>query len=113
MSSHCSQELNHESLGVHFFKIILQTTIQQGKLRVPISFVRRHWKGITNPVTLRLPNLTEKKIFWEKTSDYDVWFCNGWKEFANYLSLSDSQCLVFQYQGNSLFNVIGFGQSGL
>jgi hypothetical protein len=75
---------------------------------VPISFVRRHWKGISNPVTLRLPNSTKKKVSWEKTSDYDVW-----KEFANYLSLGDSQYLVFRYQGNSLFNVIGFGKCGL
>jgi hypothetical protein len=75
--------------------------------------VRRYWKGITNPVTLRLPNLTENNVFWEKTSDYDVWFCNGWKEFANYLSLGDSQFLVFQYKGNSLFNVIGFGKCRL
>jgi hypothetical protein len=80
---------------------------------VPVSFVRRHWKGITNPVTLRLPNSTEKKVFWEKTSDYDIWFCNGWKEFTNYLSLGDLQILVFRYQGNSLFNVIGFGKCGL
>ncbi|KAK2453690.1 B3 domain-containing transcription factor VRN1 [Trifolium repens] len=108
-----SQELHHGSNSVHFFKIILQTTLQKGKLRVPKSFVRRHWKGISNPVTLRLPNSTEKKVSWEKTSDYDVWFCNGWKEFANYLSLGDSQYLVFQYQGNSLFNVIGFGKCGL
>ncbi|KAK2407571.1 B3 domain-containing transcription factor VRN1 [Trifolium repens] len=108
-----SQELDHGTNGIHFFKIILQSTIQQGKLKVPISFVRRHWKGITNPVTLRLPNLTENNVFWEKTSDYDVWFCNGWKEFANYLSLGDSQFLVFQYKGNSLFNVIVFGKSGL
>ena len=64
---------------------------------MPISFVRRHWQGITNSVTLRLPNMTEKKVFWEKTSDYNVWFCNGWKEFAKYLSLDDSQLMLFQY----------------
>jgi hypothetical protein len=29
------------------------------------------------------------------------------------LSLGDSQFLVFQYKGNSLFNVIVFGKSGL
>ncbi|KAK2453670.1 B3 domain-containing transcription factor VRN1 [Trifolium repens] len=109
-----SQELSHETnIGVHFIKIILQTTLQQGKLRVPISFVRRHWKGIINPVTLKLPNSTEKKVFWEKTSDYDIWFCNGWKEFTNYLYLGDLQILVFRYQGDSLFNVIGFGKCGL
>jgi hypothetical protein len=75
--------------------------------------VKRYWKGITNPVTLRFPNLVEKKVFWEKTSDYDVTFCNGWKELANYLSLNESQFLVFQYQEKSLFNVIVFGKCGL
>jgi len=75
--------------------------------------VRRHWQGITNPVTLRLPNTAEKNVFWEKTSDYDVWFCNGWKEFANYVSLSDSQLLVFKFNENSLFNVIVLRKCGL
>ncbi|WJX10518.1 hypothetical protein P8452_01229 [Trifolium repens] len=32
-----SQELHHGSNSVHFFKIILQTTLQKGKLRVPIK----------------------------------------------------------------------------
>jgi len=27
-----SQELNHRSIGVHFYKIILQTSLQDGKL---------------------------------------------------------------------------------
>jgi hypothetical protein len=80
---------------------------------VPISFVRRHWKGISNPVTLRLPNSTEKKVSWEKTSDYDVWFCDGWKEFTNYLSLRHSQLVVFQYEENSSFKVIVLSASGL
>jgi len=80
---------------------------------VPISFVKKYWKGITNPVTLRFPNMMEKKVFWEKTSDDDVRFCNGWQELANFLSLNESQFLVFQYQENSLFNVIVFGRCGL
>ncbi|XP_050888196.1 B3 domain-containing protein At3g18960 isoform X1 [Lathyrus oleraceus] len=108
-----SQELDHWNNGVHFFKIILESILQEEKLRVPISFVRRYWKGIENPVTLRLPNMIQKKVFWEKNSDYDVLFCKGWKEFANYLSMGDSQLLVFQYQENSLFNVIVFGKNGL
>ncbi|RHN64281.1 putative transcription factor B3-Domain family [Medicago truncatula] len=108
-----STELDHRSNGVHFFKIILQRNLNEGKLKVPVSFVRRHWLGITNPVTLRLPNMTENKVFWEKTSDYNVWFCNGWKEFAKYLSLGDSQLTLFQYQENSVFNVIVCGKCGL
>lgn len=80
---------------------------------VPISFVKRYWKGIRNPVTLRFPNMVEKKVSWEKTSENEVMFCNGWKELANYLSLNESQFLVFQYQENSVFNVIVFGRCGL
>lgn len=57
--------------------------------------------------------MTENKVFWEKTSDYNVWFCNGWKEFAKYLSLGDSQLTLFQYQENSVFNVIVCGKCGL
>ncbi|RHN51324.1 putative transcription factor B3-Domain family [Medicago truncatula] len=108
-----SQELEHQNNGVHFFKIILASILQEGKLRVPINFARRHWHGITNPVTLRLPTMAQMNVTWEKTSDYDVWFCNGWKEFANYLSLRDSQLLVFRYRKKSLFDVIVFGKCGL
>ncbi|KEH40795.1 hypothetical protein MTR_1g035440 [Medicago truncatula] len=107
------QELNHRNIGVHFFKIILQTNLQEGKLKVPISFVKRHWQRVTNPVTLRLPNTTEKKVFWKKTSHHVVRFCGGWKEFTDYLSLRDLQLLMFQYQENSLFNVIVLGKCGL
>nr|XP_004498212.1 B3 domain-containing protein LOC_Os12g40080-like isoform X1 [Cicer arietinum] len=105
-----SQQFDH---GVHFFKVILQKSIQEGKLKVPQSFVMKHWQGITNPITLRLPNMTQWEVLWEKTCDYDVCFCKGWKEFANYLSLSDSQFVVFKYQENSHFNVIVFDKCGL
>jgi len=57
--------------------------------------------------------MVEKKVSWEKTSENEVMFCNGWKELANYLSLNESQFLVFQYQENSVFNVIVFGRCGL
>ncbi|OIW01864.1 hypothetical protein TanjilG_07159 [Lupinus angustifolius] len=65
-----------------------------------------------NPVSLMLPNLTEWKVYWIKR-DGDVWFLNGWKEFAEYLSLDAAQFLMFQYEEKSQFKVIVFGKSAL
>ncbi|XP_027913880.1 B3 domain-containing transcription factor VRN1-like [Vigna unguiculata] len=67
---------------------------------------------MSNPVTLSLPNGRKNKVYWVN-KDGDVWFCNGWKEFAEYSKLDVSHFLVFGYEGNSLFNVIIFGKSGL
>ncbi|QCD89181.1 hypothetical protein DEO72_LG4g120 [Vigna unguiculata] len=104
MSSQCQ--------GVRFFKVIVESTLRRGIMKVPTSFVRRHWQGMSNPVTLSLPNGRKNKVYWVN-KDGDVWFCNGWKEFAEYSKLDVSHFLVFGYEGNSLFNVIIFGKSGL
>jgi len=80
--------------------------------KVPTSFVSRHWEGMSNPVILSLPNGSKNKVFWVN-KDGDVWFCNGWKEFAKYSKLDVSHIIVFRYEGNSCFNVIIFGKSDL
>ncbi|KAK7273715.1 hypothetical protein RIF29_14775 [Crotalaria pallida] len=67
---------------------------------------------MSNPVFLRLPNSTEWKVYWMKR-DGDVWFRNGWKEFAEYLSLDVAQFLMFQHQGKSHFKVVIFGKNAL
>ena len=72
----------------------------------------RHWEGMSNPVILSLPNGSKNKVFWVN-KDGDVWFCNGWKEFAKYSKLDVSHIIVFRYEGNSCFNVIIFGKSDL
>lgn len=79
---------------------------------MPTSFSRRHWQGMSNPILLRLPNGTTKKVYWLKR-DCDVWFSNGWREFAKYSCLDVSHFVVFRYEGNSTFNVIIFGKSAL
>lgn len=45
--------------------------------------------------------------------DCDVYFRNGWKEFAEHLSLEVSQIVLFGYEGNSCLNVIVLGKSAL
>lgn len=79
---------------------------------MPSSFTRRHWQGISNPVILSLPNGTKRKVYWLKDG-CDVWFSNGWREFAKKLRLDVSHFVVFRYEGNSCFNVIIFGKSAL
>ncbi|KAK7252248.1 hypothetical protein RIF29_36065 [Crotalaria pallida] len=109
MSSHARDEQGH---NLHFFKVILESNIRDGELRVPKGFVKRYWQEISNPVFLRLPNGFERRVDWIK-KDGDVWFSNGWKEFAQYLSLEVSQFLVFRYEGKSRFHVIIFGKSAI
>ncbi|KAL9276073.1 hypothetical protein ACSQ67_026386 [Phaseolus vulgaris] len=106
MSSQCH--------GVHFLKVFAEHNLQRGimVIKVPTSFVSRHWEGMSNPVILSLPNGSKNKVFWVN-KDGDVWFCNGWKEFAKYSKLDVSHIIVFRYEGNSCFNVIIFGKSDL
>ncbi|KAK7310207.1 hypothetical protein RJT34_07564 [Clitoria ternatea] len=106
-----SQERDH-GYGVHFFKVILESTLQDGKMKVPRSFTRRNWDGMLNPVSLRLPNGTEWNVYWV-VIDGDVWFRNGWQEFSKYSCLDVSYFLMFRYDGNSRFNVIICDKSGL
>jgi len=69
---------------------------------IPKNFVEIYWKDVLNPISLRLPNESECKMFWAKRGD-DVWFLN-WKRFARSLRCGD--LLVFQYKGGSSFHVI-------
>ncbi|KAK7348996.1 hypothetical protein VNO80_23812 [Phaseolus coccineus] len=101
----CNSEWQREMDQMHM-------DIAANDLKVPTSFVSRHWQGMSNPVILSLPNGTESKVFW-LNQDGGVWFCNGWKEFAKYSNMDVSHSIVFRYEGNSCFNVIIFGNSGL
>ena len=59
---------------------------------------------------LKLPHGAEWKV--ELTdSDGEVWFQNGWHEFANYHSLKQGHLLVLRYEGNSHFYVLIFDAS--
>ncbi|KAK7308474.1 hypothetical protein VNO77_42081 [Canavalia gladiata] len=107
-----SQGRDHLSHGVHFFKVILESTLQKGEMKVPRSFHRRHWQGMGNPVFLRFPNSTEFKVYW-MNEDGDILFKNGWREFAESSCLDVSHFVVFRYEGNSRFNVIVFDKSAL
>jgi len=75
-------------------------------------FTRKHGDGMSNPVFLRSPDGTEWKIYWVR-SDGEIWFQNGWKEFATYYSLDHGHLLFFEYQGTTHFQVHIFDNSAL
>ncbi|GMN70315.1 hypothetical protein TIFTF001_039359 [Ficus carica] len=45
--------------------------------------------------------------------DGDVWFTNGWSEFAQHHSLKNGQLLFFKYAGLSQFDAVILGKNGL
>ncbi|RHN78133.1 putative DNA-binding pseudobarrel domain-containing protein [Medicago truncatula] len=76
---------------------------------IPRNFVERYWKDVSNPISLRLPNESECKMFWVQRGD-DIWLMN-WKNFARSLRCGD--LLVFQYNGGSDFHIIILDDSKL
>ncbi|KAG6749317.1 hypothetical protein POTOM_046361 [Populus tomentosa] len=114
----------------HFFKIILQETIADGKLvsdlyliwscsvfhvvrlnflsfyqGIPKKFVRLYGKGLSNKVLLEVPNGTVSEVELFK-SDGKIWLQNGWKEFAEHYSLALGSLLVFEYKNSCHFHVL-------
>ena len=56
---------------------------------------------------LTIPNCTKWTVKLTKR-DGEVWFQNGWHEFANCHALTVGSLLVFRYEGNSGFSVLIF-----
>ncbi|PNX87236.1 B3 DNA-binding domain protein, partial [Trifolium pratense] len=78
--------------------------------RLPKKFVKNHWKEISNPVVLKLPNNDRHKISWVKR-DGDIWLQKNWENIAKFLKLG--YLVVFKYIGRSYFEVKIFGLNTL
>jgi hypothetical protein len=76
---------------------------------IPRNFVESYWKDVSNPISLKLPNGSDCKMYWVQQGN-DIWLQN-WKRFAR--SLRCGELLVFQYKGGSDFHVIIFDDSKL
>ncbi|GMI68098.1 REPRODUCTIVE MERISTEM 39, REDUCED VERNALIZATION RESPONSE 1 [Hibiscus trionum] len=105
-----SGRLKFKSSSPCFFKIILQDTIQNGKLDIPKKFVKNHGKYISSPALLRVPSGEVWKV---ELTKYDgkLWLENGWLQFSNHYSLDFGHLVVFRYDGNSNFHVVIFDTS--
>ncbi|KAM5576341.1 B3 domain-containing transcription factor VRN1 [Rosa sericea] len=94
----------------HFFKIILNDTSRDTKLRLPYKFVKKYGGELSHSVCLKVPGGSE----WEvdiMRQDCKVWFEKGWPEFSNSCSLDHGHFLVFGYEGNSKFDVCIFDRT--
>eukprot|EP00257_Ricinus_communis_P015496 XP_015573422.1 B3 domain-containing transcription factor VRN1 [Ricinus communis] len=95
----------------HFFKIILDGNIRDGKLYFPRRFIRNYGNDLSSPVILKVCSGAKWEVELVK-HDGKIWLQNGWKEFQKYYSLAHGSFLVFEYdQGNCDFNVIIFDKS--
>ncbi|KAB1669453.1 hypothetical protein E1A91_D03G020300v1 [Gossypium mustelinum] len=105
-----NSHLKFISSSPYFLKIILQDTIQNGKLGIPRKFVKNHGNSMSSPAMLSVPSGAVWKVELTK-SDGKIWLENGWLEFSNHYSLDIGHLLVFRYDGNSNFRVIIFDKS--
>ncbi|XP_045792849.1 putative B3 domain-containing protein Os03g0621600 [Trifolium pratense] len=88
----------------HFFKIICDQNLLEGKLMMPRKFVQKYGEGLTKIIYLKTPNGAKWKLNLVK-SDGKIWFEKGWKEFVEYHSLVHGHLIVFKYERNSHFEV--------
>ncbi|TYH78883.1 hypothetical protein ES332_D03G020400v1 [Gossypium tomentosum] len=100
-----NDHLKFISNSPHFFKIILQDTIQNGKL-----FVKNQGNSMSSPAMLSVPSGEVWKVELTKCNG-KIWFENGWLEFSNHYSLDFGHLLVFRYDGNSNFHVVIFDRT--
>ncbi|OWM66305.1 hypothetical protein CDL15_Pgr013522 [Punica granatum] len=98
----------------HFFKIILHTMIQSGKLTIPQKFVRKYGAELSKSdvVLLHVPSgdAWEVKL---RAGDGAIWLENGWPDFMNFYSIKHGDFLVFCYKSRSSneFDVLLFDKS--
>ncbi|CAI8583592.1 unnamed protein product [Vicia faba] len=105
-------ELSELIKPIHFFKIIVTEILHQEKLMIPIKFVKKYGESLPKAICLKTPNGED----WELSlvrSDGKIWFEKGWKEFADYHSLSHGHLLLFKYGKTCYFEVRIFDNSGL
>ncbi|XP_062096638.1 B3 domain-containing transcription factor VRN1-like isoform X2 [Humulus lupulus] len=107
----CSSQRNHFTpTKPHFFKIILEQTLANTNLQIPKTFWMKYCGSLSSQVILKLPCGSRWELGLTK-SDGKIWIEKGWNKFAEHYSLSRGNLLVFQYEGNSMFNVIIFDKS--
>ncbi|CAL2273655.1 unnamed protein product [Prunus armeniaca] len=95
----------------HFFKIILDDTAKNIRIKIPMKFVMKYGEHLSSPVHLKLPNGAEWELELRRCNNGGVWFDKGWPEFSKFCSLDYANWLVFGYEGNSNFHVLIFDRT--
>ena len=70
-------------------------------------FINKYGVELGSMAFLTIPNGTKWTVKLTKC-DGEVWFQNGWREFANCHALTVGSLIVFRYEGNLGFSVLIF-----
>lgn len=79
---------------------------------IPKKFVRIHGKNLNDEIFLNVPNGPVWSIKLKRHKN-EVCLKNGWPEFAKFYSICFGYLLVFEYQGDSKFQVLIFHPSAV
>ncbi|XWS33686.1 hypothetical protein CRYUN_Cryun22dG0104200 [Craigia yunnanensis] len=94
----------------HFFKVVLDDTIRDGKLGIPHKFARDYGNALSSPVFIKVPTGEVWEVELTKC-DGKIWLQNSWQNFAEHYSLEFGHFLVFRYEGNCRFHVLIFDRT--
>ncbi|OMO77155.1 hypothetical protein COLO4_25308 [Corchorus olitorius] len=98
---------NRHSPEPHFFKVVFEDAIREGKLGIPSKFAREYGNTLSSPVFLKVPTGPLWEVELAKC-DGKIWLQNGWEKFAQHYSMQHGYFLVFRLEGNSHFHVLIF-----
>ncbi|XP_015878653.3 B3 domain-containing transcription factor VRN1-like [Ziziphus jujuba] len=99
-----------DCLPMHFFKIILPSTLKDQKLKIPRKFGKKIVNELSSIATITVPNCHTWKLGLEKANGR-ISFVDGWQQFVDYHSIASGYFLVFRYEGFSKFHVYIFDKS--
>ncbi|WOH05135.1 hypothetical protein DCAR_0624548 [Daucus carota subsp. sativus] len=92
--------------STRFFKIILTSVGSHTNLLFPKEFLRIFGQNLKDSIMLNVSGLE-----WSidlKRHRGKVWLLTGWPKFADFYSISFGYLLVFEYKGDSKFQVLIF-----
>ncbi|KAG4160107.1 hypothetical protein ERO13_D02G213000v2 [Gossypium hirsutum] len=87
-----------------FHKLILSTTLQDKKLRIPDNFIKKFRDELSVAAALTVPDGHVWRVGIKKV-DNKAWFKEGWQEFVERYYIRVGYFLIFRYEGNSAFSV--------
>ncbi|KAK1560294.1 hypothetical protein Q3G72_024828 [Acer saccharum] len=99
-----------EETPQHFFKVILASTLEEKKLRIPEKFVRKFRDELSDFATITTHNGRVWRVGLSKDEGM-IWFDDGWQDFMEYYSIHLGYFLVFEYEKRSNFHVMIFDTS--
>ncbi|KFK22972.1 b3 domain-containing protein [Arabis alpina] len=93
-----------------FFQLVLPSAMKRNMMRIPTIFAKLKGSKLSKFVTLETPLGFKRSIKLKRIGE-EIWFQEGWGEFAEAHSISEGHFLLFEYKGNSSFHIKIFNVS--